>query len=120
MSEAILDQIREEINSVTFSCQKKNIGKILELADGVALIEGLSEARSNEMISFGNGMYGIALNLQEDQVGVVLLGDTTGLKEGDSAETTGKLLSVPVGMSLLGSIIDPLENQLFGKIPPDN
>ncbi|MDR0351674.1 MAG: F0F1 ATP synthase subunit alpha [Puniceicoccales bacterium] len=120
MSETILNQIREEINSITLSCQKKNVGKIIELADGVALVEGLSEAKSNEMISFGNDMYGIALNLEDDQVGVVLLGDTIDLKEGDSAETTGQLLSVPVGMSLLGRVIDPLGNPLDGKNPIDH
>ncbi|MDR2735284.1 MAG: F0F1 ATP synthase subunit alpha [Puniceicoccales bacterium] len=115
MSEAILNQIREEINAIRFSCQKKNLGEIVELADGVALVEGLSGAMANEMISFGNSIFGIALNLEEDYVGVVLLGDSTGLKEGDQAETTGRLLSVPVGMALLGRIIDPLGNPLDGK-----
>jgi F-type H+-transporting ATPase subunit alpha len=119
MSDKILEEIRREIASLKDVGVKKNVGRVLSIADGVACVDGLSEAMYNEMISFGNGKFGIALNLEEDQVGVVLLGDCSGLKEGAEACTTGKLLSVPVGKALLGRVVDalgdPIDNR--GAIP---
>ena len=83
----------------------------MAIADGVAKLEGLSGAMYNEMIDFGQGVFGIALNLEEDEVGCVILGDYSKLKEGDEASTTGRLLSVPVGMGLLGRVVDAIGNQ---------
>jgi F-type H+-transporting ATPase subunit alpha len=87
------------------------------IADGVAKLEGLSGAMYNEMIDFGQGVFGIALNLEEDEVGCVILGDYSKLKEGDEASTTGRLLSVPVGMGLLGRVVDAIGNPIDGKGP---
>ena len=115
MSDKILEEIRQEIAKLDHKTSKRNIGHILTLADGVARVDGLSSVMYNEMIKFANGVYGIALNLEEDEVGVVFLGDTSGLKEGDEAETTGKLLSVPVGKNLLGRVVDALGNPIDGK-----
>ena len=84
-------------------------------ADGVARLDGLSQAMYNEMIAFKNGVFGIALNLGETEVGCVLLGDTSSLNEGDEGQTTGKLLSVPVGKCLLGRVVDVLGRPLDGK-----
>ena len=105
----ILNQISSRIEKIESRNRKENVGKIIALADGVARLDGLSEAMYNEMIGFKNGIFGIALNLGEDEVGCVLLGDVSGLNEGDEGHTTGKLLSVPVGKELLGRVVDVLE-----------
>jgi len=111
----ILEQIQSEINKLEVKATKRNVGAILSLADGVAKIDGLSDVMYNEMVEFPGQVYGIALNLEEDEVGCVILGDTSKLREGDEARTTGQLLSVPVGKELLGRVVDALGNPLDGK-----
>ena len=93
------------------------MGIIREIGDGVAKIEGLTDAMLNEMIDLGNGVTGLALNLDETEVGVVVLGDYTQLKEGDEARTTGKVLQVPVGKGLLGRVVNVLGEPIDGKGP---
>jgi len=88
---------------------------VRETGDGVARIEGLSDVMLNEMIEFPNGVYGLALNLEETEVGAILLGDNTLVEEGDEAKTTGRLLSVPVGKALLGRVVNTLGQPLDGK-----
>ncbi len=116
---SIINQIQEEIAKFEAKTVRKNTGKILKLADGVAKLDGLSEAMYNEMIEFPGEVFGIALNLEEDEVGVVILGDPSKLKEGDEAKTTGRLLSVPVGKELLGRVVDAIGLPLDGKGPID-
>ncbi|MGE9293026.1 MAG: F0F1 ATP synthase subunit alpha, partial [Puniceicoccales bacterium] len=113
----VLEQIQAEIAKLETQAVKTNVGNIVQIADGVARIDGLSEAMYNEMIEFPGGVYGIALNLEEDDVGVVILGDASELKEGDQAKTTGRLLSVPVGKPLLGRVVDALGTPIDGKGP---
>ncbi len=113
----ILEQIKAEIARVSSATQQANVGRITAVADGVAHVSGLSRAMSNEMISFPGDVFGMALNLEEDEVGVVLLGEASHLKEGDEAKTTGKLLSVPVGKELLGRAVDALGRPVDGKGP---
>ncbi|MEK9635020.1 MAG: F0F1 ATP synthase subunit alpha, partial [Opitutae bacterium] len=112
---SITDLIREEIESLSTDPTKTNVGTITALADGVAKVEGLSKVMFNEMVEFPNDVLGIALNLEEDTVGCVILGDTSSLKEGDEAKTTGKLLSVPVGMEMLGRVVDAVGRPIDGK-----
>ena len=114
---SIVEQIENEIASFQAGAVKSNTGRIVAIADGVAKLEGLSGAMYNEMIDFGQGVFGIALNLEEDEVGCVILGDYSKLKEGDQASTTGRLLSVPVGMGLLGRVVDAIGNPIDGKGP---
>ena len=116
----IVEQIEKEIASFEAGAVKSNTGKILSIADGVAKLEGLSGVMYNEMIDFGDGVFGLALNLEEDEVGCVVLGDYSRLKEGDEASTTGKLLSVPVGMGLLGRVVDAIGQPVDGKGPVDS
>ncbi len=116
---SVLDQIKEEIAKLDTRSVQSNVGEIVTLADGVAKLSGLSKVMYNEMIEFPGGVTGIALNLEEDEVGAVVLGDIAHLKEGDEAKTTGKLLSVPVGKELLGRAVDALGNPLDGKGPLD-
>lgn len=111
----ILKEINAKIEALESAGNRRNVGKITALADGVARLDGLSQAMYNEMIAFKNGVFGIALNLGETEVGCVLLGDTSSLNEGDEGQTTGKLLSVPVGKCLLGRVVDVLGRPLDGK-----
>ena len=96
---------------------KQNVGVVREIGDGVAKIEGLTDAMLNEMLDFGNGITGLALNLEETEVGAIILGDYTEIKEGDEVRTTGKLLQVPVGKGLLGRVVNALGQPLDGKGP---
>ena len=109
---AIAELIQKEIESLSTDATQTNVGRITTLADGVARVDGLSKVMYNEMIEFPGGVYGIALNLEEDSVGCVILGEASSLKEGDEAKTTGKLLSVPVGMGLLGRVVDAIGRPL--------
>ena len=116
----VLEQIEQQIAKLSSKAVKKNTGNIRTVADGVAKIDGLSDVMYNEMVQFPGGAIGIALNLEEDEVGCVILGDIAQLKEGDEVTTTGRLLSVPVGKGLLGRTVDALGNPVDGKGPIDS
>src|SRR5213595_1552186 len=112
---SILEEIETKIAGLKTSTTKSNIGTVRETGDGVARIEGLSDVMLNEMIEFPGGVFGLALNLEETEVGAILLGDPTKISEGDEAKTTGRLLSVPVGKGLLGRVVNTLGEPLDGK-----
>ena len=113
----LLQEIEAQISGVKTSVNKQNVGIVREVSDGVAKIEGLTDCMSNEMLDFGNGVTGLALNLEETEVGAIILGDYLGVSEGAEVKTTGKLLSVPVGKGLLGRVVDCLGRPLDGKGP---
>ena len=113
----LLQEIEAQIAAARIEPAKRNVGVIREIGDGVAKIEGLTDAMLNEMIDLGHGITGLALNLEETEVGVIILGDYTQLEEGSEARTTGKLLQVPVGKSLLGRVVNTLGEPLDGKGP---
>ncbi len=111
----ILQELESEIASLKTSVTKSNVGVVREAGDGVAKIEGLSDVMLNEMIEFPNGIYGLAMNLEETEVGAILLGPGESIKEGDEVKTTGRLLQVPVGRGLLGRVVDALGQPVDGK-----
>ena len=113
----LLTEIEAQLAGARTATAKQNVGSIRELGDGVAKIEGLGDAMLNEMIDLGDGVTGLVLNLEETEVGVIILGDYTHLKEGDEARTTGQLLQVPVGKSLLGRVVNVLGQPVDGKGP---
>src|SRR3954463_16802718 len=113
----LLQEIESKISGAKTSVAKQNVGIVRETGDGVAKIEGLNDAMLNEMLDFGDGVVGLALNLEETEVGAIILGDWTGISEGQEVKTTGKLLSVPVGKGLLGRVVDTLGRPLDGKGP---
>src|SRR5438067_10195981 len=114
---SILQEIETQIAGLRTTTTKSNTGVVREAGDGVAKIEGLSDVMLNEMIEFPGGLYGLALNLEETEVGCILLGDYTEVTEGTEVKTTGRLLSVPVGKGLLGRVVDTLGRPLDGKGP---
>jgi F-type H+-transporting ATPase subunit alpha len=114
---SILEEIETKIAGLKTSTTKSNVGIVRETGDGVARVEGLSDAMLNEMIEFPNGVFGLALNLEETEVGCILLGDNTLIKEGDQAKTTGRLLQVPVGKALLGRVVNTLGQPVDDKGP---
>jgi F-type H+-transporting ATPase subunit alpha len=113
----LLQEIEAQIAGVKTAVAKQNVGTVREISDGVAKIEGLTDAMLNEMLDFGNGIIGIALNLEETEVGAIVLGDYLAIREGTEVKTTGKLLSVPVGKGLLGRVVDTLGRPVDGKGP---
>ncbi|PYX27043.1 MAG: F0F1 ATP synthase subunit alpha [Acidobacteria bacterium] len=113
----LLQEIETQIAGVKATTVRHNVGVIREIGDGVAKVEGLTNAMLNEMLDLGHGITGLALNLEETEVGVIILGDYTQLKEGGEVRTTGKLLQVPVGMGLLGRVVNTLGEPLDGKGP---
>jgi F-type H+-transporting ATPase subunit alpha len=113
----LLQEIEAQISGLKTGVTKQNVGTVREIGDGVARIEGLSDAMLNEMLDFGDGIVGLALNLEETEVGAIILGDYTAIKEGREVRTTGKLLQVPVGRALLGRVVNSLGQPIDGKGP---
>src|SRR5438045_2649016 len=113
----ILEEIETKIEGLKTATTKSNVGIVRETGDGVARVEGLSDVMLNEMIEFQDGVFGLALNLEETEVGAILMGDTTKVSEGDEVKTTGRLLSVPVGKALLGRVVNTLGQPLDDKGP---
>ena len=107
--------IKERIESFDLSVDVEETGKVVSVADGVANVYGLKNVMANEMVEFENGARGIALNLEESSVGVVILGDTSGINEGSSAKRLGRLLRVPVGDALIGRVVNALGEPIDGK-----
>ena len=113
----LLQVLEAEIAGLKTATTKENVGTVREIGDGVAKIEGLTRAKLNEMLDFGHGITGLALNLEESEVGAIILGDYTKVEEGDEVRATGKLLQVPVGKGLLGRVVNTLGEPIDGKGP---
>ncbi len=111
----LVEQIQKQISGLKLKAARQNVGVVTEIGDGVARIEGLSDVMASEMIEFPFGVFGLALNLEEYNVGAVLLGDYTKIKEGMEVKTTGKVLQVPVGEALIGRVVNALGQPIDGK-----
>ncbi|MBT6236750.1 MAG: F0F1 ATP synthase subunit alpha [Verrucomicrobia bacterium] len=111
----LVKEIEAQISGAKQTVAKENVGVVRQISDGVAKIEGLTDCMLNEMLDFGNGITGLALNLEESEVGAIILGEYTQIKEGAEVKTTGKLLQVPVGKGLLGRVVNALGQPLDGK-----
>jgi len=108
----ISEIIKGRIEKLDVGSQARNEGTVVSVSDGIVRIHGLADAMYGEMIEFPGGVYGMALNLEQDSVGAVVLGAYTSLAEGMSAKCTGRILEVPVGKGLLGRVVDALGNQI--------
>ena len=116
-AEEIASILREQIEGFGTSVAATDVGTVIEAGDGVARIHGLSGAMLSELLEFGNGSMGIALNLEEESVSAVVLGDYSDIKEGDEVRSTGRVIEVPVGDAMIGRVVDPLGNPIDGKGP---
>ncbi len=116
-SDEIASVIQKEIENYSSQIDVREVGRVLEVGDGIAQVYGLSGVMAGEMVEFANGVHGLAFNLEENSVGIIILGDYLGINEGEEVRSTGKLLSVPVGDKLLGRVVDPLGNPMDGKGP---
>jgi F-type H+-transporting ATPase subunit alpha len=116
-ADEIASVIQQEIEQFESQIDVQEMGTVLEVGDGIARVYGLSGVMAGEMVEFPSGVQGLAFNLEENSVGVIILGDYLSINEGDEVRATGQLLSVPVGEAVLGRVLDPLGNPLDGKGP---
>lgn len=117
MANEILRQLKSRIESFRTEAKMESVGTVLTVGDGIAKVTGLSNVKSSEMLEFPGGVIGVALNLEQDSIGAVLLGEDSGIKEGDKVKSTGRILSVPVGEALVGRVVNPLGEPLDNKGP---
>jgi F-type H+/Na+-transporting ATPase subunit alpha len=114
---SVLSNIENKLKNLELKSAKQNVGTVTEIGDGVARIEGLSDVQSSELIEFAGGIFGLALNLEQYNIGAVVLGDYTKIEQGDEVKTTGKVLEIPVGEEFIGRVVDALAQPLDGKGP---
>ncbi|MBI5360979.1 MAG: F0F1 ATP synthase subunit alpha [Planctomycetes bacterium] len=115
--EEISSVIKKEIGRYEAELKMESVGTVLQVGDGIARVYGLEKVMSSELVEFSNGTKGMALNLEEDSVGIVILGNDTGIKEGDTVKCTGNIVSVPAGDALIGRVVNALGEPLDGKGP---
>jgi F-type H+/Na+-transporting ATPase subunit alpha len=113
----ISDLIKSRIENFKSAAEARNVGTVVTVTDGICRIHGLADVRYGEMIEFPGNVFGLALNLEQDSVGAVVLGEYKGIREGDTVKTTGRILEVPVGREMLGRVVDALGQPLDGKGP---
>src|ERR1700730_18344455 len=109
--------LKQQIAGFGSDADVAEVGQVLSIGDGIARVYGLDQVQAGEMVEFPNGMKGMALNLEADNVGVVVFGEDSGIREGDTAKRTGAIVDVPVGRGLLGRVVDALGNPIDGKGP---
>src|SRR5215475_15529585 len=116
-ADEIASVLQTEIEQYESQIDVREVGRVLEVGDGIARVYGLTGVMAGEMVEFPNGTVGLAFNLEENSVGIIILGDYLKIAEGDEVRSTGRLLSVPVGQAVIGRVVDPLGNPLDGKGP---
>src|SRR3982075_833466 len=116
-ADEITELLRQQIENFEQRIAVDEVGTVISLGDGIARVHGLDKVMSGELLTFPHGLSGIAMNLEEDQVGVVLLGEYTEIKEGDEVKRTGRIMSVPVGDAMVGRVVHSLGQPIDGKGP---
>src|ERR1700751_6424988 len=119
-ADEITELLREQIANYDTKIRVDEVGPVISLGDGIARVYGLDKVMAGELLQFPHGVAGLAMNLEEEQVGVVLLGDYTEIKEGDEVKRTGRIMSVPVGEALVGRVVDALGQPIDDKGPIAN
>jgi F-type H+/Na+-transporting ATPase subunit alpha len=117
MSQNVIAQLRDRIEKFKTEAKAETVGTVVRIGDGIAVVSGLANAKASEMLEFPGGTMGVALNLEQDSIGVIMLGEYTHIKAGDHVKTTGRILSVPVGEGLIGRVVNPLGEPLDNKGP---
>jgi len=113
--DSLLKALTSRLADFEASIRSEKIGTVIEVGDGIAKVSGLSEVKAGEMVDFGKNVFGVALNLEESMVGIMILGDYLEIKEGDTVKSTGRILSVPVGKGIVGRVVNPLGEPVDGK-----
>ncbi len=118
----ILDSLKKQLESFSSDVETASVGSVIEVGDGIARISGLDEVQSSEIVDFGNDTFGVVLNLEEDTVGAIILGEFAHIKKGDTVKRTNRILSIPVSDDIVGRVVDPLGRPLDGKgkLPEDH
>lgn len=115
--ENIADSLLKQVEDFEKKVEARSVGSVISVGDGIALADGLEDVRASEIVEFSNGVAGVALNLEPESIGIVVMGDYTGIEVGDEVRTTGRIASVPVGNAMIGRVINPLGQPLDGKGP---
>jgi F-type H+-transporting ATPase subunit alpha len=115
--QSITDTLLKQVEEFKPQVEAQSIGTVEAVYDGIAIASGLANVKASEIVEFSNGVAGIALNLEPENVGIVVMGDYTGIETGDEVRTTGRIASVPVGDALIGRVVDPLGRPLDGRGP---
>src|SRR5579872_555143 len=116
-ADEITSLLRQEIENYEKAIDVTETGSVISVGDGIARVHGLEKVMAGELIEFPHGVSGIAMNLEEDHVGTVLLGDYTHIREGDEVRRTGRIMSIPVGEAMVGRVVDALGQPIDGKGP---
>ena len=116
-AEEISALIKQQIENYESEIQVSDVGTVIQVGDGIARAHGLDNVMAGELVEFSNGVMGMALNLEENNVGIVILGPYTGIKEGDEVRRTGRIMEVPVGEALIGRVVNPLGQPVDGLGP---
>jgi len=116
-AEEITEVIKRQLKGFEIGVDIKEVGSVLQVGDGIAKVYGLESAMAGELLEFSNGVYGVVFNLEEDSVGVVLLGEDVGIKEGDQVKRTGHIARIPVGDAIIGRVVNPVGQPLDGRGP---
>ena len=116
-AEDITAALRSNLEGWSPDVSQETVGYVTSIGDGVARVAGLPNALASELLEFPGGLIGVALNLDEDSIGAVLMGESSHVEEGDEVRSTGRVLSVPVGDAMLGRVVDPLGSPIDGKGP---
>jgi F0F1-type ATP synthase, alpha subunit len=112
---SIAEALRKNVESYTPSIDREEVGRVIETGDGIARVSGLPQAMANELLEFPGGVLGVAFNLDEHEIGCIILGDASHIEEGDPVKQTGRILSIPVGDGFLGRVVDALGRPIDGK-----
>src|SRR5437762_6552851 len=107
--------LRKNVDGFKPTIERETVGRVLEVGDGIARVAGLPDAAVNELLEFEGGTLGLALNLDEESIGAVILGEVADIEEGQAVRATGRILSIPVGDALLGRVVDPLGRPIDGR-----
>ena len=116
-AEEISQIIRDQIKNFDQKVEMQEVGTVITAGDGIAKVYGLDKAMAGELVEFPGGVYGIVFNLEEDNVGIVIMGEYSHIREGDTVKRTGQIASVPVGRALVGRVVNPLGQPIDGKGP---
>ncbi|MEK7614850.1 MAG: F0F1 ATP synthase subunit alpha [Patescibacteria group bacterium] len=111
----IIESLKKSLEKFHLEAKEEQVGTVVAVGDGTARMSGLTQAKASEMLEFTNGEFGVVLNLEENGVGAIILGDSSKIKEGDTVKTTGRILSIPISDEVLGRVLDPLGNPIDGK-----